>query len=286
MQSGPCAHWPCWSLPLSKRRFWTARQSAMERSLDLQNSGAPRPSGDIALEERSEVVCAEWEFLSSIADPREVQVYDWVDQPAKHHLAISARGQHERGNDCNALTGLHHRNLRIEMVENSAGLEGDSHSRQMLVDELLDQIAWRQRDQRLSLQGRPRVRSAAQRRVVIGANHHQRKAKQRRSANPGCGLKERAQAHIKFALLNHQSEGVSTDIQHSNSDVGPMTAEFLDGLWQNVGRDQWRRAHGQGHAGFRGHSPDTRHGGIELFQALLHDPEQFLSVSGQTDVPG
>jgi hypothetical protein len=37
----------------------------------FQNASTPGPSGDVALEERSEIVSSWWEFLSSVADPRE-----------------------------------------------------------------------------------------------------------------------------------------------------------------------------------------------------------------------
>jgi hypothetical protein len=46
----------------------------------LQNASTSGPSGDVALEERSEIVSAGWEFPSAVADPREVQVYDGIDQ--------------------------------------------------------------------------------------------------------------------------------------------------------------------------------------------------------------
>src|SRR5580658_72494 len=46
----------------------------------LQNASTSGPSGDVALEEGSEIVSAGWEFFSSVADPREIQVYDGIDQ--------------------------------------------------------------------------------------------------------------------------------------------------------------------------------------------------------------
>ena len=96
----------------------------------------------------------------------------------------------------------------------------------------------------LSLQGRPGGGSAAQSWIVIRANHHQRKTKEGRPANAGGGFEKRPQTHIKRARLDHLREGIAPDIPHLNSDVGPMTAEFLDGFWKNVGSDQRRRAHG------------------------------------------
>lgn len=57
---------------------------------NLQNAGSPRPSGDIALQERCEVHRARWKLLAAITDLIEVQIHDGVNQSAHHHFSVSA----------------------------------------------------------------------------------------------------------------------------------------------------------------------------------------------------
>jgi hypothetical protein len=85
--------WPTSELPtIHERRIGifgcvSHQLSAFVRSIGfkdcpsyLQNASTSGPSGDVALEEGSEIVSAGWEFFSSVADPREIQVYDGIDQ--------------------------------------------------------------------------------------------------------------------------------------------------------------------------------------------------------------
>ena len=83
----------------------------------LEDSRASCPSGDVTLQERCELFGNWWKFSSCVANLREVQVHYGVDKPTHHHFSISTGELPVGGYHRNALTGLDHRNLGVEVVQ-------------------------------------------------------------------------------------------------------------------------------------------------------------------------
>src|SRR5579863_4892192 len=114
-------------MPASRTLTWRQRIS-----VGLQNTRPPGPSRDIALQESGKLIRPRGKPFPSKANPGKVQVHNGIHQFAHHNSPISTGGKHERGNNGNALAGLHHSDHGVEIVESGASANRNTGASQML----------------------------------------------------------------------------------------------------------------------------------------------------------
>src|SRR6266446_4376223 len=155
------------------------------------------PLRDVALEEPAEVLEAGRHLPAATRDLTEIDRHHGILE-RMHRDAVAAAGRdRESRNDRAAYARLHHRDLRLEVVEHHVRRIAAAKALQVTVDELLDRINGPRTDQAPRddvLPAQPPRRPAG--RLSRRLDHHQREAEKRDAAHAADRSKETAQAEV------------------------------------------------------------------------------------------
>jgi len=92
----------------------------------LENPRTPCPTGDVALQERSEIFGNWRKFPAPGSDLRKVEGHHGVDEPDHDEFSTGAGRESIRRNDGDPLPSLDHRDLCIQIIHGESGLICDA----------------------------------------------------------------------------------------------------------------------------------------------------------------
>src|SRR6266536_920008 len=145
----------------------------------LENSRPSRPSSDVPLQKSGELFSNWWQFPARLSNLTKVEVHHRIDQAAGHKSSILTLRKREGRNDRNPLPGPHHRDLRIEIIQNQTRLIHDAGFCEIPINKLLQRQGGLQRDDLLTLECRPCDRASTGCMTRLRSYDHHGKAKQR-----------------------------------------------------------------------------------------------------------